>query len=268
MARLWCFFDGKEGKVMNQDLQVKYMEGLNEEQKKVFEILVCQIIASKDINEISLFQNDSKRIILSGQEYGNVPDEDMSDFSVGFYKKLYNIEMNDSFIGDTMNSFNAISKYASKEKKKEWKAFYHCLANFWVLPLEIGRKAGKYSKGRGAGKVTDEVINFNKGMRDYMDRFLMDLKSREDEYGNAFKDYFEKFEDFRNQHYIDEIYMDNQGEIIKFSIIDKKYVKVNEELIDSIIDKMIDNIYKRAVNIAKSKKSDELLEYFKECSLV
>ena len=101
-----------------------------------------------------------------------------------------------------------------------------------------------------------------------MDRFLMDLKSREDEYGNAFKDYFEKFEDFRNQHYIDEIYMDNQGEIIKFSIIDKKYEKVNEELIDSIIDKMIDNIYKRARKIAKSEKKDELLNYFKECNLI
>ena len=256
---------------MNQDLQVNYMKGLNEEQKKVFEILVCQIIASKDVNEISLFQNDSKRIILSGQKYGDVPDEDMSDFSVGFYKKLYNIEMDKSFMGDTMNSFNAISRYASEEKKKEWKTFYHCLANFWVLPLEIGRKAGKYSKGRGAGKVTDEVINFNKGIRDYMDRFLMDLKSREDEYGNVFKDYFEKFkwENFSNQHYIDEIYVDKQGKIISFSsIMDEECVKVNKKLIDSIIDKIIDNIYKRARKIAKSEKKDEVLNYFKECNLI
>ena len=117
---------------MNQDLQVNYMKGLNEEQKKVFEILVCQIIASKDVNEISLFQNDSKRIILSGQKYGDVPDEDMSDFSVGFYKKLYNIEMDKSFMGDTMNSFNAISRYASEEKKKEWKTFYHCPVRLWL----------------------------------------------------------------------------------------------------------------------------------------
>ena len=63
--------------------------------------------------------------------------------------------------------------------------------------------------------------------------------------------------------------MDKQGKIISFSsIMDEECVKVNKKLIDSIIDKMIDNIYKRARKIAKSEKKDELLNYFKECNLI
>ena len=77
------------------------------------------------------------------------PDCDMSDFACGFYEIIYkdiligqNIVVEDGnftnkiFAGDTMNT-GIISKYGRKTKLSTHKR--HCLANFWILPMWLGR---------------------------------------------------------------------------------------------------------------------------------
>lgn len=131
-------------------------------QEDVKRILLTPISVSKNKNEIILKNN----IIETPQKYLGCLDPDMSDFAVGFYKILYKLEIingcghlvNTCFAGDTMNSFNSIANIspgAGKSKKTRTKeenwdnllrkyfANYHCLANFWVIPLDIGRKSKK-----------------------------------------------------------------------------------------------------------------------------
>ena len=71
------------------------------------------------------------------------PDFDMLDFACGFYKIIYKGLLNGNeivdedgnfvdkeFAGDTMTS---VSKLPGLRDK------YHCPANFWILPMVIGR---------------------------------------------------------------------------------------------------------------------------------
>ena len=90
----------------------------------------------------------------------------MSDIAIEFYKILYgkvieNFEMLDSsgylidkeFAGDTMNSYNTLKNrilktdYSSNDAIKlilsNYENQYHCLANFWVIPMRHGRTSRK-----------------------------------------------------------------------------------------------------------------------------
>lgn len=110
--------------------------------------------------------------IRSSQKYNSYAlDPDMSDLAVGFYEIVYadvlkSLKLlnecgsynNCIFLGDTMNSFNSIANnvpgagQSTKQRtpKGDWPEFlqeyhsqYHCLANFWILPMCIGRTGTK-----------------------------------------------------------------------------------------------------------------------------
>lgn len=126
---------------------------------------------------VNIFRQNGR--IYSSQKYRNALDPDMSDLAVEFYNIVYEdilkskdtIEPkkilkegfleNIDFAGDTMNSFNSIANgvsgaglsAAKRTEKKEWPEFlqkyyskYHCLANFWILPMRIGRRSGKLNR--------------------------------------------------------------------------------------------------------------------------
>lgn len=192
--------------------------------------------------------------IVSPQKYCRTLDPDMSDFAVGFYECVYaNLLEHDildgsylrdkeRFAGDTMNSFNTpanalgyIGKASDREKggayfnRLEWPSYvrtyyqrYHCLANFWLLPMKLGRQSAKG------------------GSQDYMHRFLDDVV---DGYSNRtsrgtnliakYDSYFKAFgslEQFIETHAID-CYFDPSGCVIKppetddFQMIPKEFIK-------------------------------------------
>lgn len=140
---------------------------------ELVKILLTPIVCterSKGIPQIR--RNDS--IIESTQTYDGILDPDMSDFTTGFYEIIYKKIINENhivdnsgiikdccFAGDTMNSFNSIANItpgAGKSKNlrtpidqwpcelKNYHRIYHSLANFWILPMCIGRRSMKLNR--------------------------------------------------------------------------------------------------------------------------
>lgn len=214
----------------------------------------------------------SKPVINSTQLYINDKDSDMCDFSLGFYEILYNEilkEMkildgngyftNNNFAGDTMNSFNTIANLtgdvgisqAERPLYSEWPeeiqnlyVKYHCLANFWLIPMEIGRcSTSKHSKTSG-------------GRQDYMDRYLGYVEKNWKDLNNdtnvgEYFSMFDSFDDFCEKHYIPE-FVPNSNE-------KEPYITINQ---------MINFIDKRAELIADGDKAKALFDYFKELGLI
>ena len=214
-----------------------------------------------------------KKVIHSTQTYESSFDEAMCDFAVGFYEILYKSLLkekkilhqkklvNNAFAGDTMNSFNTIANRvpeAGKSRKqrtceKVWpeylinfKDHYHCLANFWLLPMEIGRKSNRsYSKIR---------------CKDYMDRFLNKISKDLKEVVDIEK--YNDFEKFKTVHFLEGSYIDAEdGKVLSFSNSSKNTA---EEVIKSMTQK----IYKRAEMIANSPAGAKLFGYFEKYSLI
>lgn len=179
--------------------------------RQIVEVLLCPIESVKySGGKIKIWREDN--VIKSTQTYYPYKswngkkrqislDEDMSDFAVGFYEIIYKSILcgtsiinkdNDGFVdnrfaGDTMNSFETIANLfpeAGNCKKnrtasslwpevlQHYKKQYHCLANFWLLPIKIGRKI---EKGNELCKASYEF-----DIKDYVDRFLISLLRRED----------------------------------------------------------------------------------------
>lgn len=144
---------------------------MTEKENTVYKILLTPIKCDKNVPKICLKDN----VIYSPQLYKSTPDEDMSDFSVGFYKIVYkdilggnNVEIlnedgtykNENYMGDTIHSFNSLANVilgnrSQKERspKEEWpkelidyQSKYHCLANFWVIPMCHGRTSAKLNR--------------------------------------------------------------------------------------------------------------------------
>lgn len=241
---------------------------LNEKQKnEVIKILMTPIkIHSRNQGKTIIKIKD--HVICSTQTYEGPFDEDMSDFAVGFYEILYKSLLkekkilhqkklvNSAFAGDTMNSFNTIANRvpeAGKSRKQRtdkevwpeylsnFKDHYHCLANFWLLPMEIGRKSNhSYSKTR---------------CKDYMDRFLNKISK---EYGKvevlkAYGDY----DKFKAVHFLEGSYIEAEnGKVLSFSNSSKNTA-------EEVIESMNQNIYKRAEMIANSPIGEKLSKYFK-----
>lgn len=137
------------------------------------------------------------RYIPSGSKSAGL-DCDVSEIAIKFYETIYEWcpkilrhdrrPINDSFIGDTMITNHKENRYT------------HCLANFWLLPSDLGRTLKKYSKAQCS---------------DRMEFFLMDLKNNYEFYKNLDKIYFSKFSsfaDFCEKHYLDKAYFKN-GEL-------------------------------------------------------
>ncbi len=263
------------------------------QKKKLRKILLAPIEVDTNFkNEENgfLFQwsDDSKTTIISGQKYisensKNVSeDADMSNIAVAFYESLYGITMlnvksdfeNDEFAGDTMNTYKIVERYASSKKKDEWKFKYHCLANFWLLPFEVGRTnkpSGKLCKGR-AIRPAETVKNFNMGTKDYMDRFLDQLSKNKGEYNKTFPEYFKRFtigdlvnndlSEFGKAHFLNDIYISN-GNVIHFSTIVSDKPKLSSDDVDKVISCMEENIMERAKAIVNSSKARALYRTFK-----
>lgn len=140
---------------------------MTEKENNVYNILLTPIKSDKNVPKIYMKDN----VIYSSQLYKRNPDEDMSDFSVCFYKIVYkdilgenNVEIlnedgtykNENYMGDTIHSFNSLAnvilgnRTKKRSSKEEWPkelidyhSKYHCLVNFWVIPMCHGRTSAK-----------------------------------------------------------------------------------------------------------------------------
>lgn len=250
-------------------------------------ILSAPIIVDKDEDGFR-WRDDSKTTIISGQKYiskeSNTvsPDADMSNIAVAFYESLYEISMldnekndfkNKAFAGDTMNTYKIVERYASNKKKEEWKSKYHCLANFWLLPFDVGRSNSRCPNLCKAlpMKYAETVKNFNMGTKDYMDRFLDKLSKNKGEYNKTFPEYFKKFpigdllnndlSKFGKAHFLNDIYISN-GNVIHFSTIVSDKPKLSSDDVDKVISCMEENIMERAKAIVNSSKATDLYSAF------
>lgn len=244
------------------------------QRKEVENILLKNIYKLFHSKNITIGLKDDN--IYSSQLYYSLLDSDMSDFAIGFYKIIYKdilnnvdilknngrlLDKNKSFAGDTMNSLKKITRtlFCNELEQNKWPKYlleyynqYHCLANFWILPMEIGRTlSGNLNKGR-------------KGIYDYMDRFL-EQKIRKLDFSNLntenYYDYFSKFKDFKDfcdKHFLTNCYTNEKYEINSYSFQDP----------EEIINVMIHNIKKRAKLISNSKYAYELYNYFKLYGLI
>lgn len=228
-------------------------------QEQVYKLLLKPISCSKKYQTIASV-ND---IIQSGQRYYCSADEDMSDFAIGFYEILYrdildgkallnkqNKLSNTAFAGDTMNSFNAIanmtpsagSSKAKRTPENAWPKYlssyyrgYHCLANFWIISSDIGRKGKKLNSF------------------DSMDLFMCSLKESESllplgsDYANAVGD----FEHFCKIHFV--AYCSEK------MLIKQKYKGKDSEY---IVNLAMENIRERSKRISISPYSADLWAYF------
>lgn len=242
----------------------------HKKRKQVYEVLLKPIVCNKKNKKIYLEDN----IIFSGQSYYSSPDADMSNIAVGFYEIIYKDLLNGSnllnhdnrllstdFAGDTMNSFNTLANKTpgvGKSQKnrtpfEKWPSFlqdyyksYHCLANFWILPMNMGRTTRGW-----LNKATNPT-------KDYMDRFLK-LVNNEVNFHESKDSYFSKFsswEDFIKTHFLEISYVDYRFEVKEFS---------KEELEShTIIENIMYNIEQRAKAISESKYSQELWYFFSD----
>ena len=256
----------------------------NKEQEVVKKILLTPIKPEKE-TEIKWVSEG----IASSQRYYSVFDCDMSDLAIGFYRILYDKDIinkagrlvDREFAGDTMCSFNTIANRvpgAGKTKNQrtsfeKWPAYlqdysksYHCLANFWLLPLQIGRKSAKEYNGECKKKKWGRNS-------DYTDRFLLLLKQDFDSFMKEYSRYGECFSDFKSfakEHFLsgEENYVSKAMEVNLFSIKETSegIVESNEKP-EIIIESMMNRIRARAEAIAQSEKCNELYKWMVELGL-
>ncbi len=241
--------------------------------QQVYEILMMPIVCD-DRKRKNLERRD--RVILSGQKYcSSFIDEDMSDFAVCFYEILYgylwdNHSMLDEkgalinweFAGDTMNSFNTIANAVPgagdsrdlRTPEEEWPEYlrtyyhtYHCLANFWILPMETGRMLkGKLNKARTA--------------RDFMDRYLNVIRDGV-EFNGMERDYHNRFsgwDDFITKHFLFRGYLSDDG-MIK---------PISRGSAEEFTKNAICAMEGRAKEISESDYANELWELFNKNGLI
>lgn len=212
-----------------------------------------------------LESDDKNNVILTSDTrycYHN-GDPDMSDLAIAFYKILYGKEMLKSdggfccheFAGDTMNSFNSVAKKffngkpASKVTREEMNEYfrrwpllqeyfdgYHCLANFWAIPKEIGRRSTKGDRYDFAFSYIEKNLN-NPDDPGFLDRHCVRCYTKiEDDNSNPQK---------CGERVIDKPDYDNPQECVE---------RVKE-------------LWKaRAEEIINSSKAEQLLECFKKLS--
>ncbi len=192
----------------------------------VRKFLCMPVVKSNKKGIIRITENDK---IETSQSYKSHFDPDMSDVAVEFYKILYGIEellkqeKPFEFAGDTICSFNTIANRvpgAGKSKKQRTKYncwpdylqkycdFYHCLANFWILPSPIGRSyPGMKKEYWWASKTGPGEKEKKEKIDDYMDRFLLFIR-KEDNYRKLKEQYpkyggkFENYDRLIEKHYL------------------------------------------------------------------
>ena len=102
----------------------------------------------------------------------------------GFYKCALE---NFAFAGHIMNSFNSIANNVPgagqsakrRTEKKKWReeflqkyhSQYHCLANFWILPMSIGRTDTKWNNYDSVDIFLNELKEDFSVLKEYADYF-------------------------------------------------------------------------------------------------
>ena len=116
----------------------------------------------------------------------------------------------------------------------------NCLANFWILPYELGRSGKK-------GNYYDSVdVMLNRVKNDYN---VIGKYSK-------YTENIDTYDEFCSMNMLGNYVIDTE--------IITKYQKGNSK---EIIDHIIENIEERAVYIANSEIASEVMEYFKECRI-
>lgn len=192
--------------------------------------------------------------------YSFVPDCDMSDFSCGFYEIVYqNIFPNKRIVDSTNGNF--IDKNFAGDtmttviKLPGLKENYHCLANFLLLPMSIGRTSRLTSIELRKWSKTSHFYPIH----DFMDRFLILLKQNYSVYKELYPTYFQMiptFERFVEIHMLQNSYIDTNGQIKQFSIEGKDITEM-EKLVFEMIKK-------RERTIANSVYAKEQWTYFNQ----
>lgn len=202
------------------------------DRQQVYELVIMEIICDDRKRGKPERQ---KNVIYTGQRYNSsYIDEDMSDFAVAFYEIVCGYFWNHhpmlddkgnlidwEFAGDSMNSFETIANrtpgagktrddHSPKSEFPEFLRIYrhrwHCLVNFWTLPMETGRMLkGELNKARRA--------------TDYMDRYLSIIREEVpfDGNGRKFHNSFSSWNDFVDKEFLREGYLDRNDEIISYS---------------------------------------------------
>lgn len=220
--------------------------GEKAESELIKKILLMPIVSSKSVEGITIAtrKDDGSQFILSSQRYNNETDEDMSDIAISYYETIYEKSKpilnsdgklaNEQFAGDTMNSYRQIVSRngCSEDKKKEWFDLYHCLANFWILPMEIGRKGICLSKTKEA--------------KDYMDGFLLFLRNNYNQYKEKYIYFFAdmNFDDFIKWECID-MYVEN-NHIIQITGLKNPEDSINTMM--KLVDMRASTLSKRYTN--------------------
>lgn len=245
--------------------------------RQVYEILLLPIECDK-YKYSKIYRKDN--VLYTGQRYASkYSDADMSELAVGYYDIIYRniLEGNrilqdngnlvdEHFAGDTMNSFNTVANRvpgAGKSRKQrksipkiqwpkylqEYELNYHCLANFWILPFEMGRTLKPMSKARVG--------------RDYMDRFLNVLRNDIKLYKSKYESYFIRvgeFVEFADIHFLigNNLNKDMQIEVYSTPINDG----------EDFIQRAQEMMRHRADLISKSEYAEDLWKYFKEIGIL
>lgn len=207
--------------------------------------------------------------IVSKQKYYSTKDADMSDISIHFYQSLYDLNSNENndegkilndsrlsskeFAGDTMNTPNDLVNRCNDEEEETLskldllKLRYHCLANFWILPTEIGRSLGSLSK---ASCCKDYISLFLKKYCEE-EKYNIDFKNKHGDYHAKFpKDSFIKY------HYLPE------------QTVNTDVFKNIGSNLNTIIDSMNCFIDCRANTIVESKFQDLYLAFEPLCDSI
>lgn len=223
--------------------------------------------------------------IISSQKYSGALDPDMSDLAIEFYNIIYSdilkskkilkengASENNDFVGDTMNSFNSIANIVpgagqskkQRTEKMDWPAFlqeyhnqYHCLANFWILPMCIGRKGKK--------------LNYY----DSIDIFLNRLK---EEYSvlKKYADYYERLrtpDEFCKKHFIKDCEIMSTDAVLEMYRKSSATKDKTEEQFIENAPKIVEQAYKFMESRAESISSNdnickELYERFDELKIL
>ena len=156
-----------------------------------------------------------------------------------------------------MNSFDTIANRtpgagkmrAERTPKSGWPYFlqiyerrYHCLANFWILPMETGRSFnGEFNKARRAS--------------DYMDRYLTVLHEEVKFNGKerAYHNRFVNWNDFLDRHFLRSGYIDNDN-----------IMSISRGTAEEFIKDAIKAMEERARDITESEYAKPLWEFLIE----
>lgn len=246
-------------------------------QQQVYDILLMPIRSRKASTSIS--RTDGW--ISSSQRYCYMEDPDMSDFAVGFYEILYGSSLlsgrrmlaSDGFVsdvelaGDTMTSFNTLAntilddpdaKHRSPESvwPEELRVFHQrfcCLANYWVIPMRLGRSGTKLNQYDSADLFLDKVEHELPRLREEQTISYRGYQSE-----NYFRQ-IQGYGDFCRIHFAER----------EFEPSELLPLYQSRDGCIEIVRRMTSSIEKRAVRIAETEAVSRLLwDYFSDVGLI